>query len=175
MTLTLGLQGGKWTLTIRTPNTSTLDRLWTYLVLALVGEEVDLHDDVCGAVVATRPRGNRLQIWVRDKTNVERVNGLGKRIIKLLEITEESGVAVDFSVRPLAHSRNPVTVANLDSMRSPTLECPSQAPTNSSASSATHRRPLDLACRSTLSPRIRSPLRPCVPPPRLSTPTILRR
>lgn len=92
------LQGGKWTVTMKQANIHLLDRLWTYLVLGLVGEEVDLHDDVCGAIIATRPRGNRLQVWVREKDNVERVNGLGKRLIQLLEITEETGVSVEFSV-----------------------------------------------------------------------------
>ncbi|KAH9814320.1 hypothetical protein DFH28DRAFT_928913 [Melampsora americana] len=89
--------GGKWTLTMKQPNPPLLDRIWTFLVLGLVGEEVDVLDDVCGAIVATRPRGNRVQVWMREKSNVERVNGLGKRLMKVLEINEESGISLEFS------------------------------------------------------------------------------
>lgn len=89
--------GGKWTLTVKQPNPQLLDRIWTFLVLGLVGEEVDVFDDVCGAIVATRPRGNRVQVWMREKSNIERVNGLGKRLMKVLEINEESGVSLEFS------------------------------------------------------------------------------
>ncbi|MBW0463837.1 hypothetical protein O181_003552 [Austropuccinia psidii MF-1] len=91
-------KGGKWTLTIKAiSNLVLLDKLWTYLVLGLVGEQIDINDDICGAVVATRPRGNRIQIWIRDKENVEKINGLGKRLINLLEINENTGVSVEFS------------------------------------------------------------------------------
>ncbi|KNF03345.1 hypothetical protein PSTG_03310 [Puccinia striiformis f. sp. tritici PST-78] len=100
-------KGGKWTITIKSSsNLALLDKLWTYLVLGLVGEQVEnAHHSkgeeedhfVCGAIVATRPRGNRIQIWVKEKDNVDKINGLGKRLINLLEINEHSGVSVDFS------------------------------------------------------------------------------
>ncbi|CAH7685441.1 hypothetical protein BY996DRAFT_7041386 [Phakopsora pachyrhizi] len=91
-------KGGKWTMTMKSnSNLALLDKLWTYLVLGLVGEQVDLYDDVCGAIVSTRPKGNRVQIWVREKGNVEKVNGLGKRLISLLEINEDMGVSVEFT------------------------------------------------------------------------------
>lgn len=73
-------------------------------MLGLVGEQIETStgpqddDFVCGAIVATRPRGNRIQIWVKEKDNVEKINFLGKRLINVLEITDHSGVSVDFSV-----------------------------------------------------------------------------
>lgn len=42
-------EGGKWTLTIKS-NPPLLDRSWLWLVLALVGEQLDdVSDEVCGA------------------------------------------------------------------------------------------------------------------------------
>ncbi|POW00804.1 hypothetical protein PSTT_12901 [Puccinia striiformis] len=92
-------KGGKWTITIKSSsNLALLDKLWTYLVLGLVGEQVEnAHHSkgeeedhfVCGAIVATRPRGNRIQIWVKEKDN-------GNDLLTL-EINEHSGVSVDFS------------------------------------------------------------------------------
>ncbi|EFP83819.2 uncharacterized protein PGTG_09532 [Puccinia graminis f. sp. tritici CRL 75-36-700-3] len=107
-------KGGKWTITMKSnSNLALLDKLWTYLVLGLVGEQIETsstspqqqqqqqdEDLVCGAIVATRPRGNRIQIWVKEKDNVEKINSLGKRLINVLEINDHSGVSVEFS----AHS-----------------------------------------------------------------------
>lgn len=46
--------GGKWTLTILN-NTALLDRCWTWLVLALLGEELDDRNQVCGAGPSSLP------------------------------------------------------------------------------------------------------------------------
>jgi translation initiation factor 4E len=104
------IQGGKWTITMKSnSNLALLDKLWTYLVLGLVGEQIETsggpqedEDFVCGAIVATRPRGNRIQIWVKEKDNVEKINALGKRLIAVLEINDHSGVSVEFSVGPVS-------------------------------------------------------------------------
>jgi hypothetical protein len=73
------------------------------LAYALVGEQLDLNDDICGAgknnarsnlldfflcdihpnrkhfsqVLSRRTKADRLAVWVRDKDNVEAINGIG--------------------------------------------------------------------------------------------------
>lgn len=77
------------------------------LAYALVGEQLDVGDDICGAgmsiaslleetslhphldntdidnalfffsVLSRRPKADRLAVWVRDKENVEAINGIG--------------------------------------------------------------------------------------------------
>ena len=42
--------GGKWVLTMKS-NPMLLDRCWSWLAMALVGEELDEKDEVCGAGV----------------------------------------------------------------------------------------------------------------------------
>ena len=46
-------------------NPALLDRCWTWLAMALVGEEIesDGGDEVCGAVVSLRSRVDRIQLW----------------------------------------------------------------------------------------------------------------
>ncbi|CAG8595844.1 1734_t:CDS:2, partial [Paraglomus occultum] len=86
--------GGKWVISMRNPQ--LLDRCWTWLVYALVGEELDEGDDICGAVMSRRLRGDRIAVWVRDKDNVPVINGIGKRLLKILDLFDEKGIGMDF-------------------------------------------------------------------------------
>ncbi|CAG8807215.1 24577_t:CDS:2, partial [Racocetra persica] len=79
--------GGKWVISMRNP--PLLDRCWTWLVCALVGEELDENDDICGA-------GDRIAVWVRDKDNVGVINGIGRRLLKILDLQNEKGIGMDF-------------------------------------------------------------------------------
>lgn len=92
--------GGKWTLSFTRgyTNPALLDRSWMWLVLALIGEELDLDDEVTGAVVSTRPKVDRIALWLRSKNDVEKVNRLGKKLVDLLEVEREPGVSLEFSV-----------------------------------------------------------------------------
>ncbi|KAH8917152.1 translation initiation factor eIF4e [Atractiella rhizophila] len=93
---TANQDGGKWVLTVKKPDNELLDRCWMWLVLALIGEVLDEKDEVCGAVVSLKPRGHRIQLWTRSKSDVEGINSLGKRLIKLLEIEQEPGIQFEF-------------------------------------------------------------------------------
>lgn len=89
-------RGGKWVLTLRNGNQALLDRSWMYLVLGLIGEELDEADDITGAVISTRPKGDRIAVWLRDKHDVAKVNGIGKRFVQLLDVDREPGVSLEF-------------------------------------------------------------------------------
>ncbi|CAG8481968.1 5160_t:CDS:2 [Ambispora leptoticha] len=86
--------GGKWVISMRNPQ--LLDRCWTWLVYSLVGEELDENDDICGAVMSRRSRGDRIAVWVRDKDNVSVINGIGRRLLKILDLQNEKGIGMDF-------------------------------------------------------------------------------
>ena len=81
--------GGKWVIIVKN-NHHLLDRCWTWLVLGLIGEQVDEKNEITGAVVSTRPRGDRIQIWTR-MTSVEECNALAQKLIKVLEIDSSGG------------------------------------------------------------------------------------
>ncbi len=80
-----------------------LDRSWAWLTMALVGEELDLDDDICGAVVSVKPKMERIQLWIRDRGDgpggFEKVNGIGKRMMKVLELSKQDGITFDFQVK----------------------------------------------------------------------------
>lgn len=87
--------GGKWVLTMKN-NPALLDRCWSWLAMALIGQEVEEGDDICGAVVSLRSKVDRIQVWTRSKDDVERLNGIGKKLVKLLEVSEADGIGLEF-------------------------------------------------------------------------------
>ena len=90
--------GGKWVLTMRN-NPQLLDRCWTWLTMGLVGDEIDGSDDICGVVVSLRTKVDRIQVWIRIKDDIEKVNGIGRRLIKLLDVSENDGIGLEFQVK----------------------------------------------------------------------------
>lgn len=98
--------GGKWVLTMKN-NPALLDRCWTWLAMALVGEELEDGDEICGAVVSLRSKVDRIQVWTRSKDDVERLNGIGRKLIKLLDVSEADNIGLEFQVGfPLASHRD---------------------------------------------------------------------
>ncbi|KAI9462867.1 eukaryotic translation initiation factor 4E class II [Lactarius psammicola] len=87
--------GGKWVLTMKN-NPTLLDQCWQWLTMALVGEELDESDEICGAVVSLRSKVDRIQLWTRSKDDVEKVNGIGRKLVKLLDVSEADGIGLEF-------------------------------------------------------------------------------
>lgn len=99
--------GGKWVLTMKN-NPQLLDRCWSWLAMALVGEELEGDaDEICGAVVSLRSKVDRIQVWTRSKEDVEKLNGIGKKLVKLLDVSEADGIGLEFQVRFSGSIDNP--------------------------------------------------------------------
>lgn len=49
-------------------------------------------------VVSLRAKIDRIQLWTREKENVEAINALGKKLIKLLDLQDESTIGLEFQV-----------------------------------------------------------------------------
>lgn len=90
--------GGKWVLTMKN-NPELLDRCWSWLAMALVGEELEDGDEICGAVVSLRTKVDRIQLWTRSKDDVEKLNSIGKKMVKLLDVSEADQIGLEFQVR----------------------------------------------------------------------------
>jgi translation initiation factor 4E len=96
--------GGKWVLTMKN-NPALLDQCWQWLTMALVGEELDEGDEICGAVVSLRSKVDRIQLWTRSKEDVEKVNGIGRKFVKLLDVSEADNIGLEFQVSVYNSSR----------------------------------------------------------------------
>ena len=95
--------GGKWVLTMKN-NPQLLDRCWAWLAMALVGEDLDEGDEICGAVVSLRSKVDRIQLWTRSKEDVEKINGIARKMVKLLVVSEADGIGLEFQVRFIRRS-----------------------------------------------------------------------
>uniref|UniRef100_A0A672QVB9 Eukaryotic translation initiation factor 4E-1A-like n=2 Tax=Sinocyclocheilus grahami TaxID=75366 RepID=A0A672QVB9_SINGR len=72
-------RGGRWLITLsKQQRRADLDRFWLETLLCLVGESFDDHsDDVCGAVVNIRTKGDKIAIWTTDYENKDAVVHIG--------------------------------------------------------------------------------------------------
>ncbi|XP_038823538.1 eukaryotic translation initiation factor 4E-like [Salvelinus namaycush] len=71
--------GGRWLITLsKQQRRQDLDRFWLETLLCLVGETFDDYsDEVCGAVVNIRSKGDKIAIWTADFDNKEAITHIG--------------------------------------------------------------------------------------------------
>lgn len=59
-------RGGKWMVRLRKGLAS---RLWEHLIIAIVGDQFELGDEICGAVLSIRSHEDILSIWNRSASD----------------------------------------------------------------------------------------------------------
>jgi len=72
--------GGRWLVNLSKNQRSTdLDRIWLETLLCLIGEAFgEDSDQVCGAVINIRPKGDKLAVWTQFADKQESVMHIGK-------------------------------------------------------------------------------------------------
>lgn len=93
-------RGGRWLITLNKQQRKyDLDRFWLETLLCLIGEAFDDYsDDVCGAVVNVRTKGDKIAIWTADYENREAVTHIG-RVYK-----ERLGVPMNMTIGYQSHA-----------------------------------------------------------------------
>jgi len=84
-------KGGKWTIVLN--KGEDLDKLWLWLMLALIGEVLEPEgspgeDFICGCVVNIRKGVRKLVIWTTDADAEASNLTIGNRLKKTLELTD---------------------------------------------------------------------------------------
>ncbi|XP_044460649.1 eukaryotic translation initiation factor 4E-1-like [Mangifera indica] len=80
--------GGKWTLIF--PRGKS-DQCWLYTLLALIGEQFDHGDEICGVVVNVRPRQEKIALWTKNAANEAAQLSIGKQWKDLLDYHDPIG------------------------------------------------------------------------------------
>ncbi|XP_076902491.1 eukaryotic translation initiation factor 4E-1-like [Bidens hawaiensis] len=80
--------GGKWTMTF--PKSKS-DNSWLYTLLAMIGEQFDHGDDICGAVVNVRPRQEKISLWTKNAANESAQISIGKQWKEFLDYSDTIG------------------------------------------------------------------------------------
>jgi len=79
--------GGKWLLS---PPSSNLSLVWEETLLAMVGEQFDeFGNEVCGAVMARRSRGDKISLWTKTASDAKACLEIGKIWLSSLSATDK--------------------------------------------------------------------------------------
>lgn len=76
-------EGGRWTVRLRKGLAS---RCWENLILAILGEQFMVGDEICGAVVSIRFQEDIISVWnktAHDNNSTARIRDTLKRILNL--------------------------------------------------------------------------------------------
>lgn len=89
--------GGRWLISLdKKQRTTELDSYWLEVILCLIGEAFDeFSDDICGAVVNIRPKGDKLSIWTADSTNKDGIMKIGYKLKERLGITAKGTIVYE--------------------------------------------------------------------------------
>ncbi|KAG9508597.1 Eukaryotic translation initiation factor 4E type 2, partial [Fragariocoptes setiger] len=77
------VNGGKWIVRLRKGLAS---RCWENLIVAILGEQFMVNDEICGAVVSVRYAEDIISVWNRtasDQTTTTRIRDTIKRVLNL--------------------------------------------------------------------------------------------
>ncbi|KAL3507441.1 hypothetical protein ACH5RR_032823 [Cinchona calisaya] len=80
--------GGKWTMNF---SRGKSDTSWLYTLLAMIGEQFDYGDEICGAVVSVRSKGDKISIWTKNAANEAAQVSIGKQWKDFLDYNEPMG------------------------------------------------------------------------------------
>jgi translation initiation factor 4E len=85
--------GGRWS--IRVPKTHT-NKYWEDLILALIGEQFTLENEILGLVIALRPSQDTISVWVRNGEVQEKIEKVKEDIEMFIKIDESLGIKIDY-------------------------------------------------------------------------------
>jgi len=85
-------EGGRWYFNLEKSRYTTelsqynskIQETWLYILLTLIGNTIDSHNLICGAVVSVRARETRFMIWTRKGDN-SKIMELGQSLKKNLK------------------------------------------------------------------------------------------
>ncbi|CAH1276381.1 unnamed protein product [Diabrotica balteata] len=80
-------RGGRWLLSLeKKQRNNDLDRYWLDIILCLIGEAFENSEEICGAVVNIRQKGDKIAVWTADARNNVAVIEIGRILKERLHI-----------------------------------------------------------------------------------------
>ncbi|XP_077243723.1 eukaryotic translation initiation factor 4E-1-like [Tasmannia lanceolata] len=80
--------GGKWTINCARGKSDTW---WLYTLLAMIGEQFDYGDEICGAVVNIRGKQEKISIWTKNALNEAAQMSIARQWKEFLECNDSIG------------------------------------------------------------------------------------
>ncbi|CAN4091880.1 unnamed protein product [Withania somnifera] len=80
--------GGAWKMSFQKGKS---DPSWLYTLLAMIGHQFDHGDEICGAVVSVRSKGDKIALWTKNAANEAAQISIGRQWKQFLEHSESVG------------------------------------------------------------------------------------
>ncbi|XP_074272410.1 eukaryotic translation initiation factor 4E-2-like [Silene latifolia] len=90
--------GGKWTAVY---SRGKSDTSWLYTLLAMIGEQFDHGDEICGAVVNVRNKQDKISIWTKNAANEAAQLSIGRQWKKFMDYSDNMGFIVHDDAKKL--------------------------------------------------------------------------
>ncbi|CAL0303176.1 unnamed protein product [Lupinus luteus] len=74
--------GGKWT--VSSNRKANLETMWLETLMALIGEQFDDAEDICGVVASVRQRQDKISLWTKTAAN-EAAQGMHAKALEIKE------------------------------------------------------------------------------------------
>ncbi|KAG8373204.1 hypothetical protein BUALT_Bualt12G0146700 [Buddleja alternifolia] len=79
--------GGKWT--VMSSKKSDLESMWLETLMALIGEQFDDTEEICGVVASVRQRQDKLSLWTKTASNEAVQMGIGRKWKEIIDVTDK--------------------------------------------------------------------------------------
>ncbi|CAK9180200.1 unnamed protein product [Ilex paraguariensis] len=79
--------GGKWTVTSN--KKPDLDNMWLETLMALIGEQFDEADEICGVVASVRQRQDKLALWTKTASNEAAQMSIGRKWKEIIDVADK--------------------------------------------------------------------------------------
>ncbi|KAI5573107.1 hypothetical protein BDE02_10G057500 [Populus trichocarpa] len=80
--------GGKWSVT--SSGKANLDTMWLETLMALIGEQFDEADEICGVVASVRrQRQDKLALWTKTAANEAVQMSIGRKWKEVIDVTNK--------------------------------------------------------------------------------------
>ncbi|CAM8924414.1 unnamed protein product [Rhodiola kirilowii] len=79
--------GGKWS--IPSNIKTTLESMWLETMMALIGEQFEDADEICGVVASVRLRGDKLSLWTKNAANESLQMSIGRKWKEIINANEK--------------------------------------------------------------------------------------
>lgn len=101
--------GGKWMIRLRK---GIAARYWEDILFAIIGEQFDVGNEVCGAVLSVRATEDIISVWNRSADNIEAINKIRDTIRRVVRLPD---------LIPMEYKRHSDSLTDKSSYRNPTM------------------------------------------------------
>ncbi|KAK9053736.1 hypothetical protein SSX86_024810 [Deinandra increscens subsp. villosa] len=79
--------GGKWMVT--SSRKAGLETMWLETLMALIGEQFEDADEICGVVASVRQRQDKLSLWTKNAANEAAQMSIGRKWKEIIDVTDK--------------------------------------------------------------------------------------